>query len=253
MPENKQDLLLRESRDLYLDIRAKFEQDQAAIRDAYSRLPEEQAAIHEVHSRTHVQVKQEYAMLAAARELRPTVVEATLPAFMLTTDGRVDFDYMLGRLVTSGACTIDKVGTIPFSRVVALFKYWTTHPPEHELKAKELEMRSKESELLRDALFRIMEERVEVSKPGDLRGLSKTQTSTKRARQGASDPKYHPAREKFLRPYLTTESRNAIAEHAEIEPSSLQRWHVGKSRLREDNLGKLAKYLTVDAKTIPND
>jgi len=72
-------------------------------------------------------------------------------------------------------------------------------------------------------------------------------------KQDADLPKHHPARDAFLQPCLLNETRNAIAEGADFSPSSLQRWHEGKSRLRPDNLSKLAKYLNRDAGVIPNN
>jgi transcriptional regulator with XRE-family HTH domain len=72
-------------------------------------------------------------------------------------------------------------------------------------------------------------------------------------KQGTAAPKHHPTRHEFLVPHLLKCSRNAIAEDADITPSSLQRWHEGKSRLSPDNLSKLAKRLKVDARTIPNE
>ena len=57
---------------------------------------------------------------------------AELPPVMLTADGRVDFSYIRGRLVTSSACSIHEVDRIPFSRVIELFEYWKTYPPLHE-------------------------------------------------------------------------------------------------------------------------
>src|SRR5258708_5043089 len=49
------------------------------------------------------------------QSLRPQ--RAELPPVMLTPDGRVDFRYIRGRLVTAGACSIPEVDGIAFLRV----------------------------------------------------------------------------------------------------------------------------------------
>jgi hypothetical protein len=63
-------------------------------------------------------------------------------------------------------------------------------------------------------------------------------------------------RQRFLAPHIAPTPRkpsmNALAEKIDIGQSSLSRWHNGKTKLSETNVGKLAEHLKVESTTIPN-
>jgi hypothetical protein len=89
-------------------------------------------AAHEHTSDEILRAEQEAAD-AMREQLRVlSTLRPQLPPVMLTPDGRVDFTYIFGRLVTGGACSLDAVDNMPFPRAVQLFEYWETHPPVHE-------------------------------------------------------------------------------------------------------------------------
>ncbi len=98
-------------------------------------------------------------------------------------------------------------------------------------------------------IYRVCDASAEYCLKCEADDMASVSPSRKRASNRSSDK---AARAAFLKSHLLKDTRNSIAEGAGIAPSSLQRWHEGKTRLRVDNAAKLARFLGVDPRTIPN-
>jgi len=59
-------------------------------------------------------------------------------------------------------------------------------------------------------------------------------------------------RQDFMSSYLKKRTLSATSTHSGVGWSSLHRWFNGKSRLGAENVAKLAEFLKVDSKQIPN-
>lgn len=72
------------------------------------------------------------------------------------------------------------------------------------------------------------------------------------ARGREPDKKKAAQRHAFMALHLLNQTLSGIATRSGVMHSSLHRWHDGRSRLSPENHAKLATFLKVDPKTIPN-
>ena len=98
------------------------------------------------------------------------------------------------------------------------------------------------------------------SRAADLRRRAAELESTSNRRESATKAARSPAeiktcsdqRREFMARYLEKSTLSGIAMQSGVGPSSLYRWRTGESRLRPENLSKLADHLTIDSAKIPN-
>lgn len=191
--------------------------EEAAVRQTQSALEKidrrQQAAVRQLRvaaqtiDRTAViQIPQSICQIH--RSLLPP--RAELPPVMLTADGRVDFSYIRGRLVTSSACSIHEVDRIPFSRVIELFEYWKTYPPLHESLTRAMKLADGAN--------------CNASRTAQQQAPYPGQTNTSSSRQRRRDCKYE-AIDKTLREIAKAQLTN----HRDMQPQSPGQQAIGHS------------------------
>lgn len=85
------------------------------------------------------------------------------------------------------------------------------------------------------------------------RGSGKRRATAPTGNTNVAQQRAATQRRAFMRQHLLKRTRSAIATGAGIAASSLYRWLSGEQQIRADTLDKLAKFLGVDAKEIPNE